>query len=171
MASSSHIHTTSNDFYANGTTTASPCEATKEDCPICFEILSTPLPKSTTSPKGSSKTVLQITKCGHIFHRRCLRTWTKQAPTCPMCRAVLFEQNASRYEPIERHEQAESSLPVTGFEVRWYYQWIEPSTSEWASCSDAEFQQWLQDEESEEYIIAVQGSLRKVQERVPTYWW
>jgi hypothetical protein len=53
-------------------------EETAYECPIC------------TSSDGRMYT----TKCGHKFHRSCMKMWEKKKPrnagrTCPMCRADL----------------------------------------------------------------------------------
>jgi hypothetical protein len=50
------------------------CDTGKDlgDCPICYEKVT----------KGTST----ITRCKHVFHRRCLQRWTEENSTCPMCR-------------------------------------------------------------------------------------
>jgi len=50
---------------------------TKEDCPecsICLEIIK----------KNGKKT-----KCGHHFHKKCIRQWRRIKHNCPNCRAHL----------------------------------------------------------------------------------
>ncbi|GLH12436.1 Uncharacterized protein GBIM_17189 [Gryllus bimaculatus] len=36
------------------------------------------------------------TKCGHLFHFRCLKLWLKGSKSCPQCRAKLNEKQVSR---------------------------------------------------------------------------
>jgi hypothetical protein len=46
------------------------------ECPVCLDTI------------GADQTFLR-TPCGHVFHDRCLRTWTDEHPDCPVCRHVL----------------------------------------------------------------------------------
>ena len=48
----------------------------KEQCPICFENI-------------SSKSKI-TTSCKHVFHSACLERWTRENTTCPMCRAEII---------------------------------------------------------------------------------
>lgn len=50
------------------------------ECSICFADLS--------DPKDDGATAM-APRCGHGFHRRCLRAWLVRNPTCPMCRHDL----------------------------------------------------------------------------------
>eukprot|EP00933_Yihiella_yeosuensis_P008208 TRINITY_DN113545_c0_g1_i1.p1 TRINITY_DN113545_c0_g1~~TRINITY_DN113545_c0_g1_i1.p1 ORF type:complete len:293 (+),score=55.41 TRINITY_DN113545_c0_g1_i1:35-913(+) len=48
----------------------------KIDCQICFGNLA--------AEKELGSTV-QITRCGHIYHRNCILQWFVQRPSCPLC--------------------------------------------------------------------------------------
>lgn len=49
----------------------------KPECSICLEPV--------TGKDG------ETTKCGHLFHKKCLAKWLKEANTCPLCRKVIRE--------------------------------------------------------------------------------
>lgn len=34
------------------------------------------------------------TKCGHVYHFRCLIKWTKKSKTCPECRKTVTNNNS-----------------------------------------------------------------------------
>jgi hypothetical protein len=44
----------------------------KYTCPICLDLV--------------NKETIQITFCGHIFHKACIEEQKKIKPECPMCR-------------------------------------------------------------------------------------
>ena len=46
-----------------------------EDCSICFE-----------TPTDEVKI-----SCGHIYCRKCLKTWSEKNKTCPLCRKVFSD--------------------------------------------------------------------------------
>jgi rubrerythrin len=48
----------------------------KYTCPICIDLV--------------DKTTIDITYCGHIFHKECLNESKKSKNQCPMCRKKLF---------------------------------------------------------------------------------
>lgn len=48
-------------------------EPTKDICSICLEEI-------------DLLNVIFITKCGHVFHRKCIDVWLKQHESCPLCR-------------------------------------------------------------------------------------
>ncbi len=52
------------------------------ECPICLDAM-------------ASKSSAAETRCGHVFHSRCLRLSLLQKPACPMCRAIVGEQRQS----------------------------------------------------------------------------
>jgi hypothetical protein len=49
--------------------------AFEEKCSICHETL----------------LVARRVQCGHVFHMKCLYSWLKNHPTCPMCRSQVWE--------------------------------------------------------------------------------
>ena len=51
---------------------SSPDIATKKDCPICFETLTT-----------NNAVALA---CAHSFHPQCIRPWVMENNSCPVCR-------------------------------------------------------------------------------------
>jgi hypothetical protein len=44
----------------------------KYTCPVCLDLV--------------NKETIQITFCGHIFHKECIEEVKKVKPECPMCR-------------------------------------------------------------------------------------
>merc|ERR1719476_41337 len=53
----------------------SDCRA---ECPICF-----------ASPCDDNEDEMLAPRCGHAFHKECLKSWLKRHPTCPVCRFDL----------------------------------------------------------------------------------
>lgn len=53
-----------------------PVDAIAEDCPICMEAI-------------GDQTKACRTKCGHDFHKDCLKHWLQQSSCCPICRTGL----------------------------------------------------------------------------------
>ncbi len=51
-----------------------PPKVIDEDCCICLETL-----------KDNGH--IGMLKCGHKFHARCIKTWTDEHSTCPLCRS------------------------------------------------------------------------------------
>eukprot|EP00668_Euglena_longa_P011980 GGOE01014402.1.p1 GENE.GGOE01014402.1~~GGOE01014402.1.p1 ORF type:complete len:200 (-),score=31.59 GGOE01014402.1:184-783(-) len=47
----------------------------ESDCTICF------------MPMPSRSWVLQLRRCGHMFHSKCIGQWYLINPTCPLCRS------------------------------------------------------------------------------------
>lgn len=46
------------------------------DCSICMDAM--------------SKIFITVTKCNHVFHKKCLKKWTTNFnTTCPLCRAQI----------------------------------------------------------------------------------
>ena len=39
----------------------------------------------------TDKTEIESTPCGHVFHRRCLRSWWNHRYTCPFCGLYIKE--------------------------------------------------------------------------------
>uniref|UniRef100_A0AC35GLW2 RING-type domain-containing protein n=1 Tax=Panagrolaimus sp. PS1159 TaxID=55785 RepID=A0AC35GLW2_9BILA len=76
------------------------------ECTICL------------SPLTPSNTYA-ITKCGHTFHQRCIRTWLRDASNCPTCRTTAYSYNliklffnaeSNDYLPEEVNENDEEVL-------------------------------------------------------------
>ena len=57
-----------------------PPKLIDEDCCICLETL-----------KDNGH--IGVLKCGHKFHARCIKTWTNEHTTCPLCRCETSFQN------------------------------------------------------------------------------
>ena len=53
------------------------------ECPICLESL--------------KQKNIHITKCKHVFHRKCINEWTSKRPYCPLCRKKLTRSNNKIY--------------------------------------------------------------------------
>ncbi|CAF1255493.1 unnamed protein product [Adineta steineri] len=51
-----------------------------DECPICLELI--------TEIDGHEPTACK-TKCEHIFHHACLRTWLERQDCCPNCNTIL----------------------------------------------------------------------------------
>ena len=51
---------------------------------------------------------ISVTKCGHIFHKRCLNRWTRQNTNCPECRKRVHWRNTVKrlFANIDEPEQA-----------------------------------------------------------------
>ena len=47
----------------------------KYECPICLEDLNT--------------NTMEITKCGHLFHKNCINSWKNTSDKCPNCRIKM----------------------------------------------------------------------------------
>ena len=52
-------------------------------CPICYEHLD----------YEDDYVNISHTKCGHIFHKKCLVQWYNLKPTCPLCRTDLYSDH------------------------------------------------------------------------------
>ncbi|CAL0313197.1 unnamed protein product [Lupinus luteus] len=53
------------------------------DCSVCI------------SEFEDDESVRVLPKCGHVFHILCIDAWLKSHSTCPLCRANIFNFNAS----------------------------------------------------------------------------
>ena len=77
--------------------------AQSRDCPVCVEQLQ------------NSETVIQLPRCGHIFHESCALVWLKSHNTCPYCRMELptddpeYERERRRRETHEEDQRTSSS--------------------------------------------------------------
>lgn len=60
------------------------------DCPICYELVSSPDFVRTT--------------CNHIFHLSCMQNWGR--PTCPMCRGSIRAER----RPVRRNLLSEFEI-------------------------------------------------------------
>ena len=45
-------------------------------CVICFEEL--------------EEEVVRLENCEHKFHKKCIKTWLKEKPICPICRTEIY---------------------------------------------------------------------------------
>jgi len=54
-------------------------------CAICLEAMQ----------EGENQCQIQITVCGHAYHRSCLQNWNSHKSTCPLCRAIVTTCKAS----------------------------------------------------------------------------
>ena len=65
----------------------------KQSCSICWSPMELRLPGDAVSPRGSGSaekpSSVTKTKCGHVFHRRCLMESKIRNAQCPNCRAPL----------------------------------------------------------------------------------
>jgi hypothetical protein len=79
-------------------------------CPICLEDLKD----------------FQVTQCGHMFHKKCLRAWRRESHTCPTCRTgnldLALVMMVSRYlklgEPVEQNHELFAERLGEGHENR-----------------------------------------------------
>ena len=67
-------------------------------CSVCLEKL------------DFSNDHISVTKCGHIFHKRCLSRWTRQNLNCPECRKKVHWRNTVKrlFANIDETEQDSS---------------------------------------------------------------
>lgn len=86
-------------FFRNGLEVLpTPCpEITPEQiCPICLRCYSndpsitTPRTSPTNSNTSSLHPAVKVTRCGHMFHRECLKDCL--VATCPCCRTKLYRR-------------------------------------------------------------------------------
>lgn len=54
-------------------------------CPICLL-------------DWTANSVITLTKCGHAFHKECLKLWLGKVLKCPLCRQRVDDENASNTE-------------------------------------------------------------------------
>ena len=89
----------------------------EEDCPICFDPLS-----SSASTRCSSH-------CGTSFHQSCVQQWKKQqrrTPTCPICRGSWAEGMASNssssegYINLGRLQGQSPDRDTSTYHPRWH---------------------------------------------------
>ncbi|MEI8300328.1 MAG: RING finger domain-containing protein [Chlamydiota bacterium] len=72
-----------------------------EECSICLETYGENIEPGCCSwmgriclqISGIKKESLAVTKCEHVFHKACLKTWLQESTTCPLCREVLKEES------------------------------------------------------------------------------
>lgn len=34
---------------------------------------------------------IYITKCNHVYHSECIKTWFKKKYTCPLCKTYIYD--------------------------------------------------------------------------------
>lgn len=42
-----------------------------------------------------------VTKCGHVFHERCIKKWLENHTTCPLCRTQIPNKARIRLPPLD----------------------------------------------------------------------
>ena len=77
-------------------------EHLRDDSDICH-ICKEPFNDSDSGFAGNSELPVQL-PCNHIMGSACLATWFHSSNSCPMCRATLFPQEASSWEPLRALE-------------------------------------------------------------------
>ena len=60
------------------------------DCSICLNALDSERPLELTE-----------TRCGHVYHASCLKTWLRVQTTCPCCRTTLREPSMITSAAVE----------------------------------------------------------------------
>ena len=113
-------------------------KARRSTCSICFE------------QNGKINT---LTRCGHAFHKKCLKPWKDSRGTCPMCRMTLanpplasappvnnfYRSNVSSYHSNEEgtNYSSNSSLVATAASLDQHiysaYDRVETEYSLWVS--------------------------------------
>jgi len=71
-------------------------EETLEACPVCLLDM---LEIDNDYKVDSEMSVVQLTRCVHLFHRRCLVAWFQNKPQCPICNMWYMAQNGN--QPID----------------------------------------------------------------------
>lgn len=69
---------TRTSFLATGLVPVTSPSTSKEDCPICYEPLTSPV---------------RVSSCNHIFDQSCITIWLAEGAkhnTCPLCKTALF---------------------------------------------------------------------------------
>jgi hypothetical protein len=52
-----------------------------------------------------SKKSFTVTKCNHVFHKKCLKKWTTNFNTnCPLCRAQIVQKQEVIYKTTIEEE-------------------------------------------------------------------
>jgi uncharacterized membrane protein YgcG len=58
-------------------------------CPICLDDFKTPFDKWTEETVKAEG--LQVLRCGHAFHQKCVLDWIQKNSSCPICRTSVFD--------------------------------------------------------------------------------
>lgn len=74
-------------------------EHLRDDSDICH-ICKEPFNDSDPGFAANSELPVQLS-CNHIMGSACLATWFHSSNSCPMCRATLFPQEVSSWEPLQ----------------------------------------------------------------------
>lgn len=65
----------------------------------------------------SSIDKIYVTRCGHVFHQRCLFHWLRQSHTCPQCRDACLPHQCHRiylnFEPLREDDPDTQTHNVT----------------------------------------------------------
>ena len=63
-----------------------------QECPICLEpINSNYVINNNILDKKNRNYIIQLSKCKHIFHYKCITTWFEKESTCPLCRLKIID--------------------------------------------------------------------------------
>ncbi|MHA1988673.1 MAG: RING finger domain-containing protein [Promethearchaeota archaeon] len=62
----------------------------KEECPICLVKFE------------NNKFIL---KCGHKFHKQCLKRWVTISPICPLCRENIYDPELFKNKQPHKEDQ------------------------------------------------------------------
>ena len=75
-----------NDFLDKLKKSKNPKKIVTETCIICLEDLVPKQEVNGSSSKKEEKEEISTLQCGHQFHRKCISSWLKKSPQCPVCR-------------------------------------------------------------------------------------
>lgn len=67
----------------------------KSLCPICIE----DLPQQPEFKESNVEQGVELLKCGHVFHDKCVATWLKRQDACPLCRQQQPRIDAPSCDP------------------------------------------------------------------------
>jgi len=62
-----------------------------QECPICLEPISNYVINKNILDKKNKNYIIQLSKCKHKFHYKCITTWFEKESTCPLCRLKIID--------------------------------------------------------------------------------